>query len=359
MRSNPAFFFPRFTQKNTSTGFKTILLLQAMIVLLLMMVISRAEPVRVFPANPHYFQFNGKPLVFVTSDHHYGAVIDRDFDYIKFLDTLAAHGMNLTRIYPGGMFEAPDKYLPGNPLGPSPGRQILPWAKSNQTGANPALAEPGQPSYKLDLNRWNPDYFARLKDFVKQAGKRNIVVEVAFFNGMYFDCWPIMPLYHGNNIQQVGKYEADECGLFTTADQRNEGVIQHQQAYISKITRELNEFDNLIFDLCDEPSLQGLADGSVKNLPDSQVIPWLQAMKGAFLKAEATLPKKHLLGKPCKTCRLIYPMNPGAIGSPLNTSPPQRRPLKKITVSTGPSSMWNRTIMGMAWQNLIPWKTFA
>jgi hypothetical protein len=297
MRSNPVFFHSRFIQKAPPTCLTTTLLLQVMIAMLILTKVGGAEPVRVFPSNPHYFQFNGKPLVFVTSDHHYGAVIDRDFDYVRFLDTLAAHGMNLTRIYPGGMFEAPDKYLPGNPLGPSPGRQILPWAKSNQTGANPALAEIGSPSYKYDLDRWDPDYFARLKDFVKQAGKRDIVVEVAFFNGMYFDCWPIMPLYHRNNIQQVGKYEADECGLFTTADQRNKEVIQHQQAYISKITRELNEFDNLIFDLCDEPSLQGLADGGVKNLPDAQVIPWLQAMKEAFLKTETSLPKKHLLGQ--------------------------------------------------------------
>ena len=92
----------------------------------------------------------------VTSDHHYGAVIDLDFDYRRFLDTLAASGMNLTRIYPGGMFEAPDKYRAGNPLGPLPGRQLLPWLRSTVTGANPTLAAAGAPSMKFDLNRWNP-----------------------------------------------------------------------------------------------------------------------------------------------------------------------------------------------------------
>jgi hypothetical protein len=77
-----------------------------------------AEPIRVWAANPRYFERDRRPVVFVTSDHHYGAVIDADFDYVRFLDTLAASGMNLTRIYPGAMFEATDKYVsPGHARG--------------------------------------------------------------------------------------------------------------------------------------------------------------------------------------------------------------------------------------------------
>ena len=60
-----------------------------------------ADPIAVSRTNPHYFARNGKPIVLVSSDHHYGAVIDLDFDYVAFLDTLAANGLNLTRIYPG------------------------------------------------------------------------------------------------------------------------------------------------------------------------------------------------------------------------------------------------------------------
>jgi hypothetical protein len=220
-----------------------------------------------------------------------------DFDFIRYLDWMAANGMNLTRIYPGGMFEPPDKYLPGNPLGPRQGRQLLPWARSDQSGADPLLAESGKPSYKFDLERWNPDYFVRLKAFVRLAGKKGIVVEIPFFNGMYADCWPLMPLYHRNNIQNIGNYEAADCGLFTTGDSRNLEVIKYQQAYVKKITGELNEFDNIIFDICDEPSLQGLPDGKITILPDSTVVPWLNAMKDAFLLAEESLPKKHLLGQ--------------------------------------------------------------
>ncbi|UCF38971.1 MAG: DUF4038 domain-containing protein [Acidobacteriota bacterium] len=256
-----------------------------------------AEPIRVYPENPHYFAYRGTPLVLIASDQHYGAVIDRDFDFVKYLEYLAAQGMNVTRIYPGGMFESPDKWLPGNPLGPLPGRQVLPWERSDQPGANPALAEKGQPSFKFDLDRWNPAYFDRLRAFVRLAQQHDIIVEIAFFNGMYDVCWPLMALYHRNNIQNVGRYEASECGLFTTADQRNRDVIRYQKAYVAKIATELNEFDNVIFDLCDEPNLQGNPDGSVTTLTDEQVTPWLLEMKEAFLAAEAQLPKKHVLGQ--------------------------------------------------------------
>jgi hypothetical protein len=255
------------------------------------------SPIKVCPSNSHYFFYKNKPLVLITSDHHYGAVIDMDFDYAKYLEWLAANDMDLTRIYPGGMFEPPDKYLTGNPLGPRQGRQLLPWARSGQTGANPLLAEPGRSSYKFDLNKWNPDYFVRLKAFVRLARQKNIIVEIPFFNGMYADCWPLMPLYHGNNIQDAGQYEAGDCGIYTTSDIRNREVINYQMAYIKKIATELNEYDNIIFDICDEPSLQGLTNGKIAILQDSLVVPWLTAMKDAFLKAEESLPNKHLLGQ--------------------------------------------------------------
>ena len=256
-----------------------------------------AGSVRVCAANPHYLEYAGKPVVLITSDHHYGAVIDGEFDYGKFLDYLGDNGMNLTRIYPGGMFEPDNKFVAGNPLGPRPGWQVLPWARTGVLGANPGLAEPGKPSMKYDLDRWNPEYFVRLRSFVDHARRCGIIVEVAFFNGMYADCWPLMAMYHGNNVQGIGNYESQDCGLYTTADPKNADVMKYQAAYVAKITAELNEYDNVIFDLCDEPSLVGKPDGNITVTPDDQVRPWLAALKDAFLAAEAGLPKKHLLGQ--------------------------------------------------------------
>jgi len=253
------------------------------------------KPVTIWPSNRHYFMYQGKPVLLIASDHHYGAIVDRDFDFAKFLNYMGENGMNLTRIYPGGYFEAPDQFIRENPLGPRPGRQILPWAKSTQTGANPALAEPGQPSYKFDLDKWNSEYFVRLKAFVELAQQKDIVVEIALFNGMYEENWPVVSFYHGNNVNGVGQYEADDCRLFCTTDPRNTGVLERQKAYVAKIARELNGFDNVIFDICDEPIDAGLTD--------ADVVPWIVALKDAFLLTESQLPKKHLLGQTVRGAR--------------------------------------------------------
>jgi hypothetical protein len=71
-------------------------------VLLLPAVVFAAEPISLHPGNPHYFRFRGKPAVLITSGEHYGAVLNRAFDFGKYLDTLAADNLNLTRVFAGG-----------------------------------------------------------------------------------------------------------------------------------------------------------------------------------------------------------------------------------------------------------------
>ena len=62
---------------------------------------------RLHPDNPHYFLFRGKPAVLITSAEHYGAVLNLDFDYVKYLDTLAKDDLNLTRTFAGAYCELP------------------------------------------------------------------------------------------------------------------------------------------------------------------------------------------------------------------------------------------------------------
>ena len=49
-------------------------------------------PLSVHPDNPRYFLFRGRPAVLVTSGEHYGAVLNLDFDYERYLAALAADG---------------------------------------------------------------------------------------------------------------------------------------------------------------------------------------------------------------------------------------------------------------------------
>src|SRR5690349_21833809 len=67
--------------------------------------LADAAPLSLHPENPHYFLFRDKPTVLITSAEHYGAVLNLDFDYVKYLDTLAADGLNLTRTFTGAYVE--------------------------------------------------------------------------------------------------------------------------------------------------------------------------------------------------------------------------------------------------------------
>ena len=49
---------------------------------------SPRAPLALHPDNPHYFLFRGKPTVLITSGEHYGAVLNLDFDYLRYLDAL-------------------------------------------------------------------------------------------------------------------------------------------------------------------------------------------------------------------------------------------------------------------------------
>src|SRR5262245_25440784 len=80
------------------------------LLLTLLTMTAGAEPVRLHPQNPHYFLYNGKPTVLLTSAEHYGAVLNQSFNYVRYLDTLAKDGLNYTRIFSGIYREVPNDF---------------------------------------------------------------------------------------------------------------------------------------------------------------------------------------------------------------------------------------------------------
>lgn len=237
-----------------------------------------AEPIKLHPANPHYYLFNGRPTILITSAEHYGAVVNKDFDYVTYLDALKSYGLNYTRIYAGAMFEPQGKFIKGNPLGPKPWSLVVPWARSNQ----PGYLFGGN---KFDLDKWNPEYFARLKDFVAKAGERGIVVEICFFNAQYSDTWPISPLYYENNVQGVGKCDYQDAQTMKHAD-----LAQRERDYVARITQEVNSFDNVILEMCDEAP-----DIGSPPTPLAEAGAWVDHLTEVVINAERNLPKKHLV----------------------------------------------------------------
>ena len=238
-----------------------------------------SQPLTKDTRNPHYFSYKGHPLFLITSDQHYGAVTNLDFDYNVFLDTLAKYGMNFTRIYPGAYIEKDGEYMPDNNLGARNGRQILPWVKTKTPGADEVLG-----GFKFDLDNWNEEYFTRLKDFISKAQDRNIIVDIAFFNGMYPDRWAYQAMYHANNIQNVGVCKFNEVQTLTDT-----ALVRYHQAYVRQITREVNQFDNVILDICDEPFQDGC--------PPVLYHAWISNLIDIIVNTEKTLPNKHLIAQ--------------------------------------------------------------
>src|SRR5689334_16930916 len=145
-----------------------------------------AEPIRLHPDNPHYFLFRGKPTILIGSTEHYGAVLNLDFDYKPYLHELQSKGLNLTRTFSGTYREVPGSFnITDNTLGPK--HYICPFARSSEPGN-------WDGGNKFDLRQWDEQYFARLKDFVSEAGKRGVVVEYVLFCTLYNDeLWKANP----------------------------------------------------------------------------------------------------------------------------------------------------------------------
>jgi hypothetical protein len=149
-----------------------------LLLLALLPAAHAAKPIALHPANPHYFLFRGKPAVLITGTEHYGAVLNLDFDYLVYLNTLKTDGLNLTRTFAGAYVEHSAAFnISNNTLAPLPNRFLCPWSRST----TPGYANGG---HKFDLQNWDKAYFKRLKDFVAQAGKRGIVVEFVIFCAM-------------------------------------------------------------------------------------------------------------------------------------------------------------------------------
>jgi hypothetical protein len=227
------------------------------------------------PENPHYFLFNGRPTILIGSTEHYGAVLNSEFDFIAYLDEVQRSGQNLTRTFSGVYCEDPTAFgISRNTMAPATGKLIAPWARSNQ----PGYFNGGN---KFDLDRWDGAYFARLKSFVQEAGKRGIVVEYVLFCTYYDDSmWNLSPMNIRNNINGVGDTPRDEILAL-----KHDDLTRVQEAFVRKVVAELNFFDNVYYEICNEPYF-------VSVTPEFQ-----RFVSKTIHETEAALPKKHLIAQ--------------------------------------------------------------
>lgn len=271
---SPTSYFPSQPRPLESGGMSS---LRGFAVLALLTgTIYAAAPLSLHPSNPHYFLFRGKPTVIVTSGEHYGAVLNLDFNYQKYLATLAKDGLNNTRTWAGAYCEPPAAFnIASNTLAPLPGRFISPWARSDQ----PGYANGGN---KFDLTQWDKSYFARLQDFMTVASKARVIVELNLFCPFYEESmWKLSPMNAENNINGIGKVA--RTNVYTL--DKHGGLLSIQEEMVRKIVRELKGFDNLYYEICNEPYFGGVT------------LDWQGRIAEVIAETERKLGVRHLISQ--------------------------------------------------------------
>jgi len=231
---------------------------------------AQTKPISLHPENPHYFSYQGKPILLITSGEHYGAVMNPDFDYKIYLKTLQKDGLNLTRTMTGAYFEPAGAFnISNNTMGPAKEKFLCAWKRSND-------------QTKFDLNQWNDAYFVRLKDFMTEANKHGVIVELSLFCPFYEEMqWELSPFNIKNNVNGLG--DIPRTDVYTL--DKNKGLLAIQKKMVRKLVDELKDFPNLIYEICNEPYFGGIT------------LEWQEQISKTIVDAEKSFPNKHLISQ--------------------------------------------------------------
>ena len=256
--------------------------------------------------------FHGQTVALVGSGEHYGAVFNGDFDFHKYLQTLETDRMNYTRLFGGSYVEVPGKSfgIARNDLAPADGRFVAPWSRSDV----PGYAGGGN---KLDLAKWNGEYFSRLHDFLAEADRHGVVVEISLFSSQYAEAqWNLSPFKRENNVNTTDAIEWKKVNTL-----ENGNILGIQERYVRKLVREANAYPNVIFEIQNEPWSDRPVQVDVMNpylftgrdqypnsveLPDEASMAWQARVAEWITSEEAALPNQHLIAQNC--CNFVYPM---------------------------------------------------
>jgi hypothetical protein len=239
---------------------------------------ASSSPISIHPENPKYFLFRGKPLALIAATEHYGSVVNSRFDFERYLREAADKKQTLTRLFL--LFrELQNQRNPYSPLKVESPDFLAPYLRTG-----PGRALDGEA--KFDLDQWNPAYFARLHHFLTRASELGIVVEVTLFSNTYAkEVWALNPLRSENNINELKALEWPEYNTLKDPE-----LFNRQAAFVRKVIREINHYDNIYYEICNEPG------GGVKGFaPPSDVDAWQASIAKVVGEEMMSLNKRHLV----------------------------------------------------------------
>lgn len=226
-----------------------------------------AGPLVVSRANPRYFAVRARDgaegrAVYLTGAHiwhnfHDGMGPGRDcpaeperLDFDAYLAFLAEHGHNFIRLW---RWEHCRSQAAGGDYHLCMAPQ--PWPR-----VGPGMAADGRP--KFDLDRFDPAYFARLRERVIAAGERGIYVAVMLFDGFALHLSPAPdhvaghPFAAANNVNGVGIASINDYQVLPL-DPR---VRALQEAYIREVVDTVHDLPNVLYEVANESVGGGRVD---------------------------------------------------------------------------------------------------
>lgn len=200
-----------------------------------------SKVIRIHEKNNKIFSYNGQSTVLVCATEHYGAVMNRPFDYHAYLADCYEKKQNYTRLFL--LFRELQTH--NNPIStckPQTPDYISPYKRTG-----PGLSFDGLPKY--DLDQWNDEFFNRLHEFIRLAQEYDVIVEIVLFSNSYNqDLYRLLPICSENNINGI-----EEINFNEVMSMHASKLFACQKKYVEKIVAELNSYPNIIYEICNEP----------------------------------------------------------------------------------------------------------
>lgn len=244
-------------------------------------------PLRPSISNPRYFTDGSQKAIYLTGSHTWANLQDigtvdppAKFDYTAFVNFMEAHGHNFMRMWAWEQakwvsWATDDVYV-----------EPLPYVREG-----PGLALDNKP--KFNLEKFNQEYFDRLRARVIEAGEHGIYVSIMLFEGWSIEKkgrvgnpWPGHPFNKSNNINGIdvdlnGGNEGIEL-YNRNVDPRIVAALTRQEAYVKTVIDTVNDLDNVLYEIINEAH------------PNS--IPWQYHIINMIKLYERTKPKQHPVG---------------------------------------------------------------
>jgi hypothetical protein len=308
-------------------------------------------PLSVCPVNHRHFTDNSGRIIYLTGSHTWAnfatdqGITDPPlpFDYNGYLDFLVAHNHNFFR---GWVWELTfsEEGSNGGPFYWNP----FPWLRTG-----PGNATDGKP--RFDLNRYNQDYFDRLRKRVIAAMDKGLYVSIMLFQGYAIQFnrneSDGYPLDGRNNINGI------DAGIgYASNTLQFPKVTAKQDEYVRKVIDAVNDLDNVLYEISNESG--------------SYSTDWQYHMIDLIHQYEADKPKQHPVGMTFQykggsnedlfksKADWISPDGSSGYGYP-NTDPPVADGSKVLIVDTDHSYYWTGLKKnGLAAQQAWVWKNF-